>query len=295
VSQGKDHVRRWIAGFPAHFLPRQLSIEKFLEDGEDVLALGSFRHTARATGRTFGGSCAIRFTFRGDLIARYQIFEDSLLVARAFDPADDVEANQLLRVNGTTYALSDRGGHGREPEVVVFFLHDLFQDREIFSPQVAALVERGHRCIAIDVPGHGMSAHPSAGWTLDSLTADISVLIGELVASPVAFVGLGLGGMVGLRLAARRPDLVSRLAVLAIDAALINRDDIVHLLGDVRAMTLVLYGEEDEVTPPDRAREIAEGVPRARLVAVPRAAHHPTLEAPEMTTKALIDLLEAQI
>jgi pimeloyl-ACP methyl ester carboxylesterase len=53
----------------------------------------------------------------------------------------------------------------------------------------------------------------------------------------------------------------------------------------------VLVGEHDAITPPDRAREIAAGVPGARLVTVPECGHLSTLERPEAVTQALVEFL----
>ena len=44
-------------------------------------------------------------------------------------------------------------------------------------------------------------------------------------------------------------------------------------LGAVSAPTLVLVGSDDPATPPEQAQVIAEGIPGARLVEIPRAAH----------------------
>ncbi|MEO7732361.1 MAG: alpha/beta fold hydrolase [Kofleriaceae bacterium] len=237
ISRGRDHVRRWLAAFPEHFTPRELRMDKLVADEDDVLALGSFRHTVRSTRRTFGGDCVLRFSFRGDQICRYHAYEDSWQVARAFDAADDVEAEQRLRVNGTVYALSDRGGRGELGPVVL--VHGLSHDRHRYEPQIASLVERGHRCIALDLPGHGGSDAPPAGWSLERLAAGLGVLLDERVAGPVALVGLGAGAAAGVLLATARPDRVSRLALLcpAVDPA-----DLTDRLAPVRAPTLVLRG-----------------------------------------------------
>ena len=51
-------------------------------------------------------------------------------------------------------------------------------------------------------------------------------------------------------------------------------------LGAVSAPTLVLVGSDDPATPPDQARLIADGVPGAQLVEIPRAAHLLNVEQP---------------
>jgi pimeloyl-ACP methyl ester carboxylesterase len=50
------------------------------------------------------------------------------------------------------------------------------------------------------------------------------------------------------------------------------------LLGGLRVPTLVVAGADDRVTPPEQARELARGVPGARLEVVPEAGHQAPLE-----------------
>src|SRR5690606_34368158 len=49
-------------------------------------------------------------------------------------------------------------------------------------------------------------------------------------------------------------------------AAISTRPDSRPSLATIRCPTLVLVGAEDALTPPDRAREMAEAIPGARLV-----------------------------
>jgi pimeloyl-ACP methyl ester carboxylesterase len=58
-------------------------------------------------------------------------------------------------------------------------------------------------------------------------------------------------------------------------------------LAGIRAPTLVLAGEQDLLTPPEKAREIADGIPGARLVILPDCGHISTLEKPESVNAAL--------
>lgn len=73
--------------------------------------------------------------------------------------------------------------------------------------------------------------------------------------------------------------------------AIIGRADSRPLLTDIRCPTLVLVGEADELTPPERAVEMADGIPGARLVTVPQCGHLSTLERPEAVTHALLEWL----
>ena len=73
--------------------------------------------------------------------------------------------------------------------------------------------------------------------------------------------------------------------------AILGRADSRPTLGSIRCPTLVLVGEGDELTPPERAAEIAAGIPAARLTTVPQCGHMSTLEQPDEVTRALLEWL----
>jgi pimeloyl-ACP methyl ester carboxylesterase len=82
-------------------------------------------------------------------------------------------------------------------------------------------------------------------------------------------------------------------AFLRQQTAVMGRIDSRPMLSSIRAPTLVLVGEDDELTPPDRAAEMAQGIPAARLVSVPHCGHLSTLERPREVTGALLAWLQA--
>jgi len=75
--------------------------------------------------------------------------------------------------------------------------------------------------------------------------------------------------------------------------AIMGRPDSRPGLSAIRCPTLVLVGDSDELTPPDRAAEIANGIVGARLVTVPESGHASTVEQPEYVTRALLEFLQA--
>jgi pimeloyl-ACP methyl ester carboxylesterase len=86
---------------------------------------------------------------------------------------------------------------------------------------------------------------------------------------------------------------VGAAAFVRQQAATMARSDSRATLGSIRCPTLVLVGEDDELTPPDRARETAAGIAGARLVTVPQCGHTSTLEQPQAVTGALLEWLRA--
>jgi pimeloyl-ACP methyl ester carboxylesterase len=81
--------------------------------------------------------------------------------------------------------------------------------------------------------------------------------------------------------------------LIAQNRAVMARPDARMHLASVRCPVLVMCGEDDQLTPPRHAREIAELVPHARLMMVPRCGHMLTMEQPELVNAALRDWLAA--
>jgi pimeloyl-ACP methyl ester carboxylesterase len=239
----------------------------------------------------------------------------------------------------------------------VVFAHGLLFDRRIFEHQVAALSE-SYRCIAFDFRGHGETEVTRGGYGMDTLADDAAALIEALGAAPCHFVGLSMGGFVGLRLASRRPELIRSLVLLDTSAdpepsenlpryrllnlvarlfglravagrvmpilfgrttlaerrdltalwrdrvakqdrrgvtraviGVVERDGVADELARIRVPTLVLVGEEDTATTPEKSERLRHGIAGAELVTIPRAGHMSSLENPEAVTRALRDFL----
>jgi pimeloyl-ACP methyl ester carboxylesterase len=75
--------------------------------------------------------------------------------------------------------------------------------------------------------------------------------------------------------------------------AIIHRPDSRPDLASITCPTLVLVGDADQLTPPERAQEIAGGIRGARLVIVPASGHLSTLEQPQRVNSALLEWLGA--
>jgi len=86
---------------------------------------------------------------------------------------------------------------------------------------------------------------------------------------------------------------VGAAAFIRQQQANISRADSRPMLSGIRAPTLVLVGDGDELTPPERAAEMARAIPGAREVRVPDCGHLSTLERPQQVTRALLEWLEA--
>jgi 3-oxoadipate enol-lactonase len=74
---------------------------------------------------------------------------------------------------------------------------------------------------------------------------------------------------------------------------LLPSHDVRARLGEIRAPTVVLVGDQDEETPLAYAEAIADGIPGARLQIIPDCGHISNLEAPEAVNAALRSHLDA--
>ena len=65
-------------------------------------------------------------------------------------------------------------------------------------------------------------------------------------------------------------------------------------LAKITAPALVIWGELDDVTPLSHSRQIADGIPGARLETIQEAAHIANLDQPDAFNRLLGEFLDAQ-
>ncbi|MGH3645689.1 MAG: alpha/beta fold hydrolase [Micromonosporaceae bacterium] len=113
-----------------------------------------------------------------------------------------------LTVNGARIQITDTGAG---PPVV--FGHGLLWSGEMFRPQIEALRDH-YRCVTVDWRGQGGSEVTASGYDMDTLTHDLIGVLDALGIEDTHYVGLSMGGFVGMRLAARHPQRVRSLTLL---------------------------------------------------------------------------------
>jgi pimeloyl-ACP methyl ester carboxylesterase len=96
----------------------------------------------------------------------------------------------------------------------VLFLHGLGGSRTAWDLQLDALCDR-YRCIAWDAPGYGAAPPIEGAWSFARLTAAAERLLDDAGEQRAHVVGMSFGGMVAQHLAARKPDRVRSLSLLA--------------------------------------------------------------------------------
>ena len=98
----------------------------------------------------------------------------------------------------------------------VLLLHGLTATRRYVVHGSRAIERAGHRVIAFDARGHGLSS-PAGGpgdYTYDELVADAVGLLDALDVERAALVGQSMGSATAVALALRHPQRVSALAVV---------------------------------------------------------------------------------
>lgn len=247
-------------------------------------------------------------------------------------------------------------GSGSE---VIVFSHGLLWSHKMFADQVNFL-KKSFTVIAYDHRGQGSSEKNSVPFDLDTLTLDALQLIDTLAGKPVHFVGLSMGGFIGMRLAARYPEKIKSLILLETSAntepvenlpkykmlngivglfgvvppvansvmkimfaqswlenkendglikkwrkelrsnkrsitksveAVIYRKGVEEEIRAINCPTMIVVGDEDVATKPEKAKFIQMSIPNASLHIVQGAGHSSSIEKPEQINKLLLEWL----
>jgi len=115
----------------------------------------------------------------------------------------------IVKANGVELFYTEQG---KGAETIVFG-HGLLMDGSMWD-LVTPHFTQDYRVICFDFRGQGQSARPGQGFEIDNLVKDIAALIQSLSETPVHYVGLSMGGMAGMPLAARHPELLRSLVLL---------------------------------------------------------------------------------
>ena len=114
------------------------------------------------------------------------------------------------------------GTKSRDTDATIVLLHSLLCDGGMWRGQVPALEALG-RVVTIDGPGHGKSDVPPP-FTLDEHARARVAAVDALAIPRALIVGLSWGGMVAMRLALYRPEMLAGMVLLdtSADGTLLN-------------------------------------------------------------------------
>ncbi len=126
----------------------------------------------------------------------------------SFDPAPAVRREEVALPSGLSLSALVWGE--ADPELVL--LHGGAQNAHTWDTVALKL---GRPLVAIDLPGHGHTDfRPEHDYTPTSMADDVAIVVAKLAPKAKAVVGMSLGGMTAICLAADHPELVRRLGVV---------------------------------------------------------------------------------
>ncbi len=117
--------------------------------------------------------------------------------------------------------------HGAEDGEPLLLVHGLGSSCRDWQHQLDAFTaasKRPLRIVTCDLRGHGRSPRPKRRYRLDDFVADLEALLGHLDLERVHLLGISMGAIVTVELAARRPDLVRSLVLVSCPPTLTLHD-----------------------------------------------------------------------
>lgn len=108
---------------------------------------------------------------------------------------------------------------GPEGAPVLVLSNSMGADLRMWDGVIDTLSEH-FRVVRYDTRGHGHSPSAPGPYSMDDLADDVVALLDTLGVAKAHLVGLSLGGMMGMRLAARDPERIDRLVLLCTGAFL---------------------------------------------------------------------------
>jgi len=131
--------------------------------------------------------------------------------ADATSEAAAAPAPSVVEVGGSRLRYLEIGSGDGAP---VLLLHGFGADLNGWMFNQPALAE-GRRVLALDLPGHGGSSREVGAGDGAVLSQAVEGFLAALDPGPVHLVGHSMGGAIAVLLAARRPDLVRTLTLIA--------------------------------------------------------------------------------
>ncbi|MFO7713633.1 alpha/beta fold hydrolase [Desulfosarcina sp.] len=92
----------------------------------------------------------------------------------------------------------------------------------------------------------------------------------------------------------RRMMANDRQAMIDFANGIFSRESVFEQIDAIQTPTLVVVGEKDVPTPPEKARRMVEKISGAQLKVIPNAGHLSTVEEPAAVNAALVAFLDSQ-
>jgi esterase len=153
-------------------------------------------------------------------LSEFSLLSENAEQAGVSGPLPDVERVEAGAAEGRISALR-WGAPSRQSPPRIIFLHGGGQNAHTWDTVIVGV---GEPALAVDLPGHGHSAWREDGDYSPQHNAETLVpVLHELAPSAQLVVGMSLGGLTGIRLAAVAPDLVPELVLIDVTPSALQR------------------------------------------------------------------------
>jgi pimeloyl-ACP methyl ester carboxylesterase len=133
------------------------------------------------------------------------------------EAAMSTESSWLLHLDGGRINYYDAGGirtrvlEAGESGPAVLLIHGLGGHAEMYLHNLVHLGARGYRAFALDLMGHGLSAKPDLGYTMDDYVHHVVALADALGIENFHLVGNSLGALIAMRAAMAAPNRIDKV------------------------------------------------------------------------------------
>jgi pimeloyl-ACP methyl ester carboxylesterase len=116
---------------------------------------------------------------------------------------------ETIAVDGRDVAVVDRGDGP-----VLLFVHGLGSNMSLWREALPAFAE-DYRVVALDLPGFGLSGKDDVPGTMAFYADTVRQVMDALAIEQATYVGVSMGGQVGMTLALRHPERLRRLVLVS--------------------------------------------------------------------------------
>lgn len=117
---------------------------------------------------------------------------------------------ETVVVEDDTLAYIDTGGDGYP----VLLVHGLGSNLSLWRDHIDPLSAE-HRVLALDLPGFGVSSKHNVSGRMTDFAETVRGFVDALGLAPITYMGVSMGGQVGLTLALEAPETIERLVLVS--------------------------------------------------------------------------------
>ncbi len=136
-----------------------------------------------------------------------------------------------IEVDGARAFFATGSGKHKPDAPVVVFVHGSGMDHTVWVMPARHFARHGYNVIAPDLPAHGRSGG-NALTTIDEMADWIVALLHACGYSEAIIVGHSMGSLISLNLAARYPDVASKLVLLGTSTPMLVSDPLLNAARD---------------------------------------------------------------